>query len=78
MARSDVGSVCLPIPPLTHISALKSHVSEKHGLTVGWMGSFENVFLVLLFFIQYFKFSVAFFIGNLVDLSVWHPFCCKQ
>ena len=60
MARSDVGSVCLPTPPLTYISALKSHVSEKHGLAVGWMGSFENVFLVPLFFIQYFKFSVAF------------------
>ena len=29
----------------------------------------------VVFFIQYFKFSVAFFIGNLVDLSVWHPFC---
>ena len=40
---------CLPTPPLTHVSALKSHVSEKHRLRVGWMSSFENVFLVFLF-----------------------------
>ena len=40
---------CLPTPPLTHVSALKSHVSEKHWLGVGWMGSFENNFLVFLF-----------------------------
>ena len=51
---------CLPTPPLTHVSALKSHVSQKHWLGVGWMGSFENNFLVFLFFIQNFKFSVAF------------------
>ena len=41
---------CLPTPPLTHVSALKSHVSVKHGLRMGWMGSFENVFLVFLFY----------------------------
>ena len=40
---------CLPTPPLTHVSAFKSQVSEKHGSGVGWMGSFENVFLVFLF-----------------------------
>ena len=40
---------CLPTPPLTHVSFLKSHVSEKHWLGVGQMGSFENVFLVFLF-----------------------------
>ena len=40
---------CLPTPPLTHASALTSHVSEKHWLGVGWVGSFENVFLVFLF-----------------------------
>ena len=37
---------------LTYVSALKSHVSEKHGLRVGWMGSFENVFLVFLFLLN--------------------------
>ena len=62
MARSDVGSVCLPTPPLTHISALKSDVSEKHGLRVGWVGSFEKVFLVFLF---------LFNILNLVLLFYW-------
>ena len=36
---------CLPTPPLAHVNALKSHVS---------------VFLVFPFFIQHFKFSVAF------------------
>ena len=51
---------CLPTPPLAHVNALKSHVSDKHWLGVGWMCSFENVFLVFPFFIQYFKFSVAF------------------
>ena len=51
---------CLPTRHLTHVSFLKSHVSEKHGLGVGWMDSFENVFPVFLFLIQYFKFSVAF------------------
>ena len=40
---------CLPTPSVTHVSALKSHVSEKHWLEVGWMGSFENNFLVFLF-----------------------------
>ena len=29
---------CPPTPPLTHVSGLKSHVSEKHGLGVGWVG----------------------------------------
>ena len=53
---------CLPTPPLTHVSALKSNVSEKHGLRVGWMGSFENVFLVFLF---------LFNILNLVLLFYW-------
>ena len=40
---------CLPTPSLTHVSALKSHVSDKHWLGVGWMGSLENVFLVFHF-----------------------------
>ena len=31
-----------PTPPLTHVSALNSHVSEKHGLGVGWVGSFPD------------------------------------
>ena len=53
---------CLPTPPLTHVSALKSHVREKHWLGVGWMGSFENVFLVFLF---------LFNILNLVLLFYW-------
>ena len=53
---------CLPTPPLTHVSARKSHVSEKHWLGVGWMGSFENVFLVFLF---------LFNILNLVLLLYW-------
>ena len=53
---------CLPTPPLTHVSALKSHVSEKHWLWVGWMGSFEYVFLVFLF---------LFNILNLVLLFYW-------
>ena len=59
---------CLPTPPLTHVSALKSHVSEKHGLGVGWMGSYENVFPVFLFLFNilnlvlpfYWKFSGPF------------------
>ena len=41
---------CLPTPPLTHVSALKSHVSEKHWLGVGWMGSFEMFFLCFFFY----------------------------
>ena len=59
---------CLPTPPLTHVSFLKSHVSEKHGLGVGWMGSYENVFPVFLFLFNilnlvlpfYWKFSGPF------------------
>ena len=53
---------CLPTPPLTHVSFLKSHVSEKHGLGVGRMDSFENVFPVFLF---------LFNILNLVLLFYW-------
>ena len=41
---------CLPTPLLAHVSALKSHVSEKHWLGVGWMGSIENVFLGFFFY----------------------------
>ena len=66
---------CLPTPPLAHVNALKSHVSDKHWLGVGWMCSFENVFLVSPFFIQYFKFSVAFLLEIQWTFPVWHPFC---
>ena len=61
---------CLPTPPLTHVSFLKSQVSEKHGLGVGWMGSYENVFPVFLFLFNILNLVLLFFIGNLVDLSV--------
>ena len=53
---------CLPTPPLTYVSALKSHVSEKHWLGVGWISSFENVLRVFLF---------LFNILNLVLLFYW-------
>ena len=33
---------CPPTLPLTHLSGLKSHVSEKHGLRVWWVGSFPD------------------------------------
>ena len=55
-ARISVGSVYVsgklpthPTPPVTRVSALKSHVSEKHVLGVGWVGSCENLFLVFHF-----------------------------
>ena len=35
-----------PTPPLTYVSALKSHVSEKHGLGVGLVGSFPKPKLI--------------------------------
>ena len=35
---------CPPTPPLTHVSALKSQVSEKHGLGVGRVGSFLETY----------------------------------
>ena len=33
---------CPPTPPLTHLSGLKSHVSEKHGLREWWVSSFPD------------------------------------
>ena len=33
---------CPPTPSLTKFLALMSHVSEKHGLGVGWVGSFPD------------------------------------
>ena len=38
---------CPPTPPLTHVSALKSQVSEKHGLGVGRVGSFLETYLLI-------------------------------
>ena len=35
-----------PTPPLTHVSAFTSHVSEKHGLGVGWAGNFPKPKLI--------------------------------
>ena len=55
---------CLPTPPLTHVSALKSNVSEKHGLRVGWMGSFENVFHVFLFLFNILNLVLLFLLGS--------------
>ena len=68
-ARISVGSVYvsgkLPThrtPPVTHVSVLKSHVGEKHGLGVGWVGSFENGFLVFHFWYNILNF-VAFLLA---------------
>ena len=68
-ARISVGSVYvsgkLPThrtPPATHVSVLKSHVGEKHGLGVGWVGSFENGFLVFHFLFNILNF-VAFLLA---------------
>ena len=65
-ARISVGSVYIsgklpthPTPPVTHVSVLKSHVGEKHGLGVG---SFENGFLVFHFLFNILNF-VAFLLA---------------
>lgn len=33
---------CPSAPPLIHVFGLKSQVSEKHGVGVGWVGSFPD------------------------------------
>ena len=73
---------CLPTPPLTHVSALTSHVSEKHWLGEGLMGSFENVFLVFLFLFNilnlvllfYWKFSGPFSLAPILLVNSWITF----
>ena len=51
---------CLPTPPLTHVSALKSHVSQKHWLGVGWMCFFFLFKILNLVLLFYWKFSGLF------------------
>ena len=73
---------CLPTPPLAHVNALKSHVSDKHWLGVGWMCSFENVFLVFLFLFNilnlvllfYRKFSGPFSLAPNLLVNSWITF----